>query len=178
MSTQETYETVECSHKKVVRDANGTLCPRHCGDGRTVHKPVPYRYRRTWPSIPTVVPVIPHPEPIVRARPATADEIPPSARSMVKLAELAGFDVAVTYAKGSPAHGVTGKPLAPRASILVRMQHPANGTRLAAQWLDGKADDNNRKVRHSDGRVTDLSDSELRAMLSSATPGRRSSDLG
>lgn len=138
-------------------------CPRYCGTGRPIDVPIPPRYQRKWQNDAVPEPE-PYPEPIERARPATKAEIPPSAMALVGLAELAGFRTAVTYAKGYPPHATTGKPLRAKVSILVRMQHE-DGTRYSAQWLDGVADPDGRKVRHPDGQVADLSDDELRALL-------------
>jgi hypothetical protein len=107
-------------------------------------------------------PVSAHPEPEVKARPALAREIPASAHTLVQLIIRAGLEHAVMYAKGTPVHGVTGRALAPRESILVRIALP-DGSRVGAQWIDGKSDA--RKIRHPDGQVADLSDAALRELL-------------
>ena len=69
---------------------------------------------------------------ITPCRPATPEEIPATARSLAKLAEANGWDVAITYARH---HNDKLRP--PRAvdSIAVRMWRE---TRLAGIWHDGK----------------------------------------
>lgn len=71
----------------------------------------------------------------VAARPATPEEIPASAASMAKLAQKAGFEISVTYAKGldpDVRHPIVTE------SVAVRMRHP--DTRITATWhcKDGK----------------------------------------
>lgn len=59
----------------------------------------PEAYARTWPGLD--VPVHqPHPEPLVRARPAREVEIPSAARTVRKLMEAHGWRVTPTYALG------------------------------------------------------------------------------
>jgi hypothetical protein len=124
---------------------------------------IPPTYSRTYAAI-DPKPVLAHPEPEVLARPALAREIPRGAHMLVQLLIGAKLPYAVTYAKGSPVHGVTGRALAPRESILVRFALP-DGSRVGAQWVDGASD--MRKVRYPDGRVADLSDAALRELLRS-----------
>jgi len=161
MTDEETYETVECDHAKPSWQKYG--CPRYCGRSRVVLKLKPELYARTWSSDP-VEDEPPYPAPELLAREATDEETPNSARIIAALARANGWTVAVTIARGTPAHATTGRPTAPKTSVLVRAQR-ADGTRVGAQWLDGTADAKARKVRHPDGRVTDLSDADLRAIL-------------
>jgi len=163
-----TYETYECSHKTLQRDANGYICPRYCGEGHPVTRVAPRLYERTWQAadesqaaasgaMAETTTTVPAPE--VHARSAVPGEIPPSAIRLELLARTHGFRTAVTYARGTAGRTV-------RDSILVRGQH-ADGRAFGAHYLDGTADPHARKVRHPDGRVTDFSARELTAWLQS-----------
>jgi hypothetical protein len=176
----ETYQTYECTHKTLQRDANGYICPRYCGEGYPVTRVAPRLYERTWQAADeskaaasekrasplrdeagvTTETTTTVPPPEVRARLAVPGEIPPSAIRLELLARTQGFRTAVTYARGTAGRTV-------RDSILARGQH-ADGRAFGAHWLDGTADPHARKVRHPDGRVTDLSARELTAWLQSA----------
>lgn len=59
----------------------------------------PEAYRRTWPGLEVTV-TVPHPEPLVRARPAREVEVPSAARRVRKLMEEHGWRVQSTYALG------------------------------------------------------------------------------
>jgi len=163
------FVTVICPCKRKASDGL-SLHPRYCGAGRHVLKLAPPRYARRWADAPSApaedVPSVPVPQ--VLARPALPHEIPPSCLTLRALAERSGFSTAVTYARGTPVHSVTGRPLGVRDSVLLRGAH-SDGRRFGAQWVAGTADNRARKVRDPlpDGgsRVTDLSDSELRAWL-------------
>lgn len=77
----------------------------------------------------------PHPEPEVRAREATELETPAPCRSLRRLAVAHGWDVLVTYARGSltPAtHGVRAERVV--CSVAFRGRHP-DGRRAAAVWF-------------------------------------------
>jgi len=49
---------------------------------------------------------------------------PKATVSLRLLAERAGWNVAMTYARGCPPHGTTGRPTALRHSVAVRLVHP------------------------------------------------------
>ena len=83
--------------------------------------------------------IVPWPEPEVRARPATDEEIPRGAKPMVKLAEANGWEYRVRYARGTlpigglqwnPGHVVDGVALFARRGDF----------HLVAAWFEGKFD--------------------------------------
>lgn len=88
---------------------------------------------RTWDKD-TAIP--PHPAPEVTARDATEAEIWQAPRLIRKAALAAGFEVRVTYARGTVLH-LTGKPGAVKVSIAVRIHKP--GIRAWAVWLATKS---------------------------------------
>ncbi len=168
------YETYECAHKTMIRDANGYLCPRYCGAGQPVIRTAPRRYERTWTLADESKATADASaallegnttdeqdnasvKPEVYARPAVPGEIPPSAIRLELLARTHGFRTAVTYARGTRGRTV-------RDSILVRGQH-ADGRAFGAHYLDGVADATARKVRDPSGRVTDISAKDLTRWL-------------
>lgn len=176
------YETYECTHKKMIHDSNGILCPRYCGAGSPVMRPAPRRYERKWEladaskasadssaalneGSTTDEEDNASVKPEVYARPAVPGEIPPSAIRLELLARTRGFRTAVTYARGTRGRTV-------RDSILVRGQHP-DGRAFGAHYVDGVADQaaGTRKVRDSDGRVSDLSARELTHWLTQTGSG-------
>jgi hypothetical protein len=74
------------------------------------------------------------PEPEVWARPATAGEMPRNAIALRHVAELTGWRVDVTYARGTYATRSTARVV---DSIAVRMRKPGK-PRLVGLWHDGK----------------------------------------
>lgn len=77
--------------------------------------------------------------PDVKCRPATPEETPRGAATLVKTAEAHGWRVRVTYARGPHvlASGkYTGRTI---DSIAVRLRHP-DGRAAVAVWHDGKTD--------------------------------------
>lgn len=75
-----------------------------------------------------------HPAPEVPCRLATDDEVPRGARTVVRLAEGAGWTVAATYTRGTKP-GRTRKVV---DSIALRLRR--GDVRAWAVWLDGKFD--------------------------------------
>lgn len=103
-----------------------------------------------------------HPEPEVRARPAEPGEVPRGAKAIITPATAAGFELAVTYARGTmppkweddPEDTAEREPdpetgEVPKRrriwtgtlveTILVRGKR-ADDRRFAATWVDGKSD--------------------------------------
>ncbi|GAB3080889.1 hypothetical protein GCM10027053_51680 [Intrasporangium mesophilum] len=81
-----------------------------------------------------------HPPPLVPVRPAQEDEIPRTAKSLIKKAASLGWVTSATYAKGTtlPARGQeVGKVV---ASVVVRIELVQAGSRATAVWVDGKFD--------------------------------------
>lgn len=76
----------------------------------------------------------PHPAPEVPARDATEAEIWRAPRLVRKAALANGWEVRVTYARGTEMH-LTGKPGRVVDSIAVRIRRP--GVRGWAVWLEG-----------------------------------------
>jgi hypothetical protein len=73
------------------------------------------------------------PEPEVWARPATAGEMPRNAIALRHVAELTGWRVDVTYARGTYATRSTARVV---DSLAVRMRR--GDVRLVGIWHDGK----------------------------------------
>lgn len=177
------YETYECTHKKMIHDSNGILCPRYCGAGSPVMRVAPRRYARTWEladasknaalvsngalneGSTTDEEDNASVKPEVYARPAVPGEIPPSAIKLELLARTRGFRTAVTYARG-----LFGRTI--RDSVLVRGDH-ADGRAFRAHWLDGIADSGpgTRKIRDPAGRVTEISAKDLTHWLTQTGSG-------
>lgn len=87
----------------------------------------------------------PHPAPEVPARPARAEEIPSSARKVIKPAVAVGWDLRMSYARGT-AMGANGKPLVvkqsdgtkvPKVVESVMVQGRHGDRRFTAVWEDG-----------------------------------------
>lgn len=73
------------------------------------------------------------PEPEVRARQATLEEMPGGARTVGRAAHRAGFEQRVTYAKG-PRVDQYWRVVEISETILIRGRH-ADGRRFAAEWI-------------------------------------------
>lgn len=82
-----------------------------------------------------------HPQPEIRARDAQPTEVPVGARRLAKVGEAHGWNVAVTYARGT-SMTATGRPGKVVDSILLRMARPAPGgyACAVATWVDAKFD--------------------------------------
>jgi hypothetical protein len=81
---------------------------------------------------------VPHPEPEVYARDAQPAEVPLGARRIAKTAEANGWNVRITYARGTVLRA-NGKPGKVVDDILVRMARPTVGgySCAVATWIDG-----------------------------------------
>lgn len=73
------------------------------------------------------------PEPEVRARQATLDEMPGGAKTLGRAAHRAGFTQVATYAKG-PRVDQYWRVVEISETVLIRGRH-ADGRRFAAQWI-------------------------------------------
>jgi hypothetical protein len=87
------------------------------------------------PPKPAPVPVEPHPAPDVPCRPAAPDEIPTSAARLAKAAAAAGWDVKVTYARGTP---MLGGELVDSLVVRLRAKYRmAVGVWVQGRWTSG-----------------------------------------
>ena len=77
-----------------------------------------------------------HPEPLVRARPATGAETPATCRRLAKVADEHHWVHVTTYAHGTTL-GSQGRPGRLIESVLLRLAHPS-GRRAGAEWIDGR----------------------------------------
>lgn len=102
---------------------------------------------------------LPHPEPLVRARPAAISELNASAVRLMRAAIEGGWTVRCTYAKGYDltANGSVG-PL--RESVLLKVRR--GRTILAAHWRDRKFE---HAYRFGDAYLTRLSSAEFKALI-------------
>lgn len=80
---------------------------------------------------------MPHPEPVVRARPATPDETPRTAASLMKKATEFGWCTSATYAHGTSIDA-QGRPSRLVESVVVRLLFRPAQARAVAVWVDGK----------------------------------------
>lgn len=82
----------------------------------------------------------PHPDPEVRARKATPEELSGSAKTWIKRAEAAGWRVVPTYARGTTVDN-KGNPTHLVHSLALRMIHPETEHRVVVVWTARVYDD-------------------------------------
>ena len=104
------------------------------------------RYVRTWDSAPVHTP---HPAPLIACREARDEELPTSARRLRDKAQAAGWQVQVTFSRGTS----LGRDTPVVDSVVVRLQRGPQ--RAFACWKDGKPDGCGL-IEHTWGRLVNL----------------------
>jgi hypothetical protein len=86
------------------------------------------------------VPRVPYPAPAVSSRDGEAPpfDMPGAVLKLAEKAREAGWEVQVTYARGNPAHGTTGRPTGVAHTLAVRCGGHITGRRAVAVYKRGE----------------------------------------